>query len=96
MNARSKISEAVKLLGGPVAAAERLKVGRYQTVQQWVRAGRVPAKYCPEIERELRGAIRCEDLLPDVNWSSLRGTASVASVANLCSDARGTKAQDMA
>jgi len=27
------------------------------------------------IERETRGAVRCEDLRPDVDWQYIRGTA---------------------
>ena len=30
---------------------------------------------CISIERETKGAIRCEDLRPDVDWAYLRGTA---------------------
>lgn len=65
--------KAIALLGGPVAAARRLRVkgGRHQTVQSWLR-GRVPAEYCPLIEQELAGAVRCEDLRPDVAWGVLR------------------------
>lgn len=67
---------AVELLGGPVKAARLLRVKdeRYQTVQSWI-ANRVPAEYCPLIERETeaRGEIiLCEQLRPDVLWSVLR------------------------
>lgn len=47
-------------------------------VSQWrtgVRA--VPAERCPAIERATAGAVRCEDLRPDVDWSYLRGTAPI-------------------
>ncbi|MCD6674879.1 MAG: helix-turn-helix domain-containing protein [Burkholderiaceae bacterium] len=30
---------------------------------------------CIAIERESAGAVRCEDLRPDVDWAYLRGTA---------------------
>lgn len=33
---------------------------------------RVPAERCPEIERATAGAVRCEDLRPDVAWDVLR------------------------
>lgn len=43
------------------------------TVYLWARPGkRVPAEYCPDIER-LTG-VTCEELRPDVNWAVLRGT----------------------
>jgi DNA-binding transcriptional regulator YdaS (Cro superfamily) len=61
---------AINLLGGPVAAARRLGIERYQTVQSWLR-NRVPAEHCPAIERET--GVRCEDLRPDVPWGVLRG-----------------------
>ncbi|CAN5714930.1 hypothetical protein BH10PSE18_BH10PSE18_08050 [soil metagenome] len=68
--------KAVKLLGGPVVAARRLGVERYQTVQSWMR-NRVPAEYCPLIERELSASMRCEDLRPDVAWDVLRMQAGI-------------------
>lgn len=40
---------------------------------------RVPAERCPLIERATNGAVRCEDLRPDVDWAYLRGTAAVNS-----------------
>ncbi len=43
-------------------------------VSQWVsRQRQVPAERCPDIERATKGAVRCEDLRPDVDWSVLRG-----------------------
>jgi len=30
---------------------------------------------CINIERETSGAVRCEDLRPDVDWAYLRGTS---------------------
>lgn len=33
---------------------------------------RVPAERCPQIERITGGAVRCEDLRPDVEWHVLR------------------------
>lgn len=29
------------------------------------------------VERESHGAVRCEDLRPDVDWGYLRGTAAI-------------------
>jgi len=43
-----------------------------QVVHNWQRRGKVPAEYCPAIEKATDGAIRCEDLRPDVDWSVLR------------------------
>lgn len=74
MEQNTSISLAVSLLGGPVSAARKLGVARYQTVQQWVVNGSVPPKYCPQIERLLEGAVRCEGLRPDIDWAYLRST----------------------
>jgi DNA-binding transcriptional regulator YdaS (Cro superfamily) len=65
-------ARAIRILGGPVRAAQRLGVDRYQTVQSWVR-NRVPAEYCPLIERETGRQVRCEELRPDIAWDVLRG-----------------------
>lgn len=34
----------------------------------------LPADHCPAIERATNGAVRCEELRPDVDWAYLRGT----------------------
>ena len=39
---------------------------------------RVPAERCPEIERATAGAVRCEDLRPDVAWDVLRMQAAAS------------------
>ena len=45
-------------------------------ISQWRSGARqVPAERCPTIERMTAGAVRCEDLRPDVDWSCLRGAA---------------------
>lgn len=44
-------------------------------VSQWVSGvRRVPAERCPGIERATDGAVRCEDLRPDVDWAYLRAS----------------------
>lgn len=65
-NPESAAARAVRLLGGPVKAAEKLKVDRYQTVQSWVK-NQVPAVYTPEIVLLLEGALREWELRPD-DW----------------------------
>jgi DNA-binding transcriptional regulator YdaS (Cro superfamily) len=70
---REALKRAVDLLGGPSAAARRLGVPgqRYQTVQSWLRT-RVPAQYCPSIERETSRRVVCEQIRPDIDWAVLR------------------------
>jgi len=75
---------AVQVMGGPVNTAKLLNVRgwRYQTVQSWL-ANRVPAEYCPAIEREtvrLGTPVRCEQLRPDVEWGVLRDRPSEGAV----------------
>lgn len=38
---------------------------------------RLGESICIGIERESFGAVRCEDLRPDVDWAYLRGTVAV-------------------
>ena len=49
------------------------------TVHQWQTGRRpVPAERCPDIERATGGAVRCEDLRPDVDWGVVRQSAPAA------------------
>lgn len=44
-------------------------------VHQWASGLiRVPAERCIQIEKATSGAVRCEDLRPDVDWAFVRGT----------------------
>ena len=62
--------------GGGVALASALGV-QQELVSQWkTGARRVPAERCPDIERATSGAVRCEDLRPDVSWEVLREQAA--------------------
>ena len=73
------LRKAIDALGGITMAARTLNVkdGRYQTVQSWL-SNRVPAEHCPAIERATDGAVRCEELRPDVAWDVLRMQAGEA------------------
>jgi DNA-binding transcriptional regulator YdaS (Cro superfamily) len=58
------------------ALAEKLGVTK-GAVGQWKLPGRrVPAEHCPAIERLTEGAVRCEDLRPDVDWAIVRSGAT--------------------
>ena len=44
-------------------------------ISQWKTGARaVPADRCPAIEKATGGAVRCEELRPDVDWGYLRAT----------------------
>jgi len=69
MNAFSK---AIEIIGGPSRTALLLEVTP-QAVCFWRDGKRkLPAENCPRIERATNGAVRCEELRPDVEWSVLR------------------------
>lgn len=75
--ARQATLAAIQDLGGPVNAAIALDVPehRYQTIQSWIRT-RVPAEWCPAIEKATQGRFRCEALRPDFDWQTVRDGAS--------------------
>lgn len=66
------IDRAAEIVGSQKALAEVLGVTK-GAVNQWKDEGRkVPAEHCPVIERVTNGAVRCEDLRPDMAWDVLR------------------------
>lgn len=69
------IERAISDVGGSGVLAEILAVSP-QAITNWKSRG-VPAERCPTIERATNGAVRCEDLRPDVDWAYLRGTVAV-------------------
>lgn len=50
MDKNPHISEAIRRLGGPVVTAREVGAKNYQTVQQWEKAGNVPAEYARALE----------------------------------------------
>lgn len=71
----NSISKAIQVTGSASSLAAALKVTT-QAVCFW-RDGlrKLPADLCIQIEKTTSGAVRCEDLRPDVDWAYLRGTA---------------------
>jgi DNA-binding transcriptional regulator YdaS (Cro superfamily) len=63
------LDRAIQIAGGPTAMARTMNLSGHQVVYQWKQT-RVPAEYCPEIERLYK--VPCEELRPDVNWAVLR------------------------
>lgn len=61
----SAIQKAIEHVGGVSALAGRLGVS-YQAVQQWERAGRVPAERALEVERATNGEVTRQQLRPDL------------------------------
>lgn len=68
------IRAAAAKVGGQATLARHLNV-KPPVVNQWVKGlRRVPAEQCPRIESFTEGAVRCEQLRPDVAWGVLRVT----------------------
>lgn len=77
------IERARDILGGTGALACALGV-KPPTVSQWIKGDRpVPTDRCPAIEKATEGAVRCEDLRPDVDWAYVRANGAPASEARL-------------
>ena len=76
MNTKSAIRKACCHVGTQSKLAALLGVS-VPTVNQWVHGNRpIPAERCPEIEKATGGAVRCEELRPDVDWAYLRKSNS--------------------
>lgn len=75
-NEKAALHRAAELLGGQAAVAAACGFSDRRHVWPWFNtARRVPAEHCPAIERATGGAVRCEELRPDVAWSVLREAA---------------------
>lgn len=70
-----KLIEYISERGMQTKLAESLGLESSVLVNQWAHeTRRVPAERCPDIEKVTHGAVRCEDLRPDVDWAVLRNT----------------------
>lgn len=68
------LERAGALVGGITALAKIL--GRHRSaLYQWMEEGRrVPAEFCPLIERLTNGKVLSEELNPSVDWGFYRRT----------------------
>jgi DNA-binding transcriptional regulator YdaS (Cro superfamily) len=81
---KAALRRAAERLGGQAALASALGFANRTAVWPWFNtARRVPAEYCPTIERLTRErakcpeeVVTCEELRPDVQWSVLREQAA--------------------
>lgn len=74
MTETQPLVRAIQIVGTLRGLAEQLGVTR-AAIWQWRLPNRkVPAEYCPSIERITHGAVTCEELRPDVEWSYLRSS----------------------
>lgn len=67
------INRAADICGGASSLARAIGA-KPPTVYQWLDGSRpVPLHQCPAIEAATSGAVRCEQLRPDVQWVRARG-----------------------
>jgi DNA-binding transcriptional regulator YdaS (Cro superfamily) len=70
----SAIKTACEKVGGITAMANHLGI-TVGAVHQWTKGTkRVPAERCPVIEALTEGAVRVEELRPDVEWHHIRNS----------------------
>lgn len=62
---------AIKKYGSQTGLGRALKCSP-QRINNWIKRGRVPAEYCPVLERALGEPGVCEVLRPDVDWACRR------------------------
>lgn len=72
---KHSLIRATTFMGSQKALADAIGVSS-KTVWAWLNREAVPAEYCPAIERATNGAVRCEDLRPDVDWAYLRNSTN--------------------
>lgn len=69
------LDRAARIVGTQAELARRIGASK-GALNQWKDDGRrIPAEYCPAIERETRAAgtaVTCEELRADIDWSVLR------------------------
>jgi len=73
MNAQTNLKKAIAKMGGVAATVRKLGLNGHAVVYQWTK-NRVPAERCIQIETVTEGAVRCEDLRPDLRWDVLRNS----------------------
>lgn len=71
------LQKAINYAGSQTALAQRLGLS-VQVVNNWKKRGNVPAEYAPLIEFVTSGAVRAEDIRPDVLWHVIRGKRKAA------------------
>lgn len=75
MTVENIAKRAIKAAGGARSVAKLFSINPV-SVYGWIENDRIPAERCPALEREGRGAVRCEEMRPDVDWAYLRNSAA--------------------
>jgi DNA-binding transcriptional regulator YdaS (Cro superfamily) len=69
-----KLKTYLEQRGGGHALAKEVGVSQVMISQWKTGTKQVPAERCPSIEKATNGAVRCEELRPDVDWAFIRAT----------------------
>ncbi len=75
MNDKNPLERAIQAAGSMQALASQLGVTKGAVFQWKLPNRKVPAAYCPTIERVT--GVKCEELRPDVDWAYLRNASQV-------------------
>lgn len=67
------LKQSLKRAGGVAALAAFFRISPV-SVREWIKRGLVPAERCPEIEKFSGGAVICESLNAQVDWTYIRNT----------------------
>jgi len=68
-----ELRAAIKRAGGVTRVSRELGLTR-GAIYEAIAAGRLRAEHCPTVERLSGGAVRCEELNPEVDWAYLRSS----------------------
>ena len=86
MSPLDALNKAIDICDVGVGGFAALLGARQSVVSNWrarLASGEqsvIPAEWCPAIERETAGRVRCEWLNPDFDWAYLRGSAPAEKV----------------
>ena len=69
----SGIKTAIEICGSQALVAKACDVSQ-PTVFKWLSGGKMDVKYIPAIIKATNGAVKPEDLRPDVDWAVIRAS----------------------
>ena len=72
MNRNQSLFVAIGIIGSGAKLAKLLGVSRAAVSCAVCGRMPVPKSWCPVIELETKGQVKCEDLLPGIDWSIFR------------------------
>ena len=67
----NSLHRAISCFGDAVRLAKAIGCSK-SAPYMWIKRGQVPSGWCIAIEKATAGAVRCEELRPDIDWGYLR------------------------